>query len=501
MKSIQITVCIPLYNGIEFLHEAIASVQSQTYLHWNAIIGINGHGPTGGDVYTTAKSLVANDVRFRVINYPYARNVADVNNSMIEDTSTDWIAHLDADDIWLPQKLSAQVQSLEGQAAGASIIGTQCVYFGDSDKIPPIKSGWIYPEDLFLCNHIINSSTLLRTSVAKYSNRFYGCEDYDLWIRAALSGVKLYNIPQIHVKHRIYQTSQFNASHKQDVLSLRKYYDASEDFTLVTAFYGMSSKFSVQQYMKWIVPFFTRYTGPMVIYTEKQHEDIFRNLRKDLPTHIRVIPPELWEANTKFPSEFWEMQKKKDPESIHTSELYKIWYEKHVFVKRALQENPFGHTKFMWCDAGVCRTPIVESWISGLAGKGNRILKDKMTILEINPFIPEDHNEFQRYSITDFTVRRNRIGGGVLAGGIDAWQKWSDHIETVMTTMFDHSMFVGKDQNVFNNIVLKYPNDVFLIPTDRKTGNDNYWFYLLYYFGCDFSDFLALLSLPSQRSI
>lgn len=495
MDPIQITVCIPLYNGIEYLHEAIASIQAQTYPYWQAIIGINGHGPSGGDVYTAAQILVSSDPRFRVINYPYVRNVAEANNAMVADTTTEWIAHLDADDIWLPQKLEKQIKALQGPAAAASILGTQCVYFGESNKVPPIKSGWITMDDLMSTNHIINSSTLLKTSVAKYNNRFYGCEDYDLWLRSILNDIQIYNLSETLVKHRIHASSQFNTSKKQDVKGLRSFYLSTrhKDFTLVTAFYNIPSKFSAHKYMEWITPFFIRYSGHMIIYTEEKYAGIFRHWRRGAPTEVRVIPPEQWEANTKFPPGFWESQKEKDPESVHTPELYKIWYEKHVFVKRAIQENPFRHTRFMWCDAGVCRNPDILCWVQKMPGWGSRILKDKMTVLEINPFTKEDHDEFYENGITDFTMRRNRLGGGILAGGIQAWLQWSEQIDTVMKGMLEKGMFVGKDQSVFNNIALKYPNSVNIIPTDRNTGNDNYWFYLLYYFGCDFSDFLSII--------
>ncbi len=499
MKPIQITVCIPLYNGIEFLPEAVASVQQQTYPHWTAIIGVNGHGRFASTVYNKVKEIVAGDPRFAVVNYPEARNVAEVNNRMVKDATTDsateWIAHLDADDVWLPQKLEKQVQALQGGAKEALVLGTECVYFGNSDKKPPIKTGWVTRGDLFQLNHVINSSTLLHKSVAKYNNRFYGCEDYDLWLRLSMTDVAIYNLPEVLVKHRIHDASQFNTSRKQDVESLRKFYlpITYESFTLVTAFYDIPSKFSAQQYFTWIKPFFTEYRGPMIIYTEEKYKHFFTELCNTPRKQVRVVPPEMWEANTKFPPGFWETQKQKDPEAVHTPELYKIWYEKHIFVKRAIQENPFQHTKFMWCDAGVCRTETIRYWITGMANQGARIVKDKMTLLQINPFTEDDHRDFEYDGVVDFTERKNRLGGGVLAGGVEAWQKWSDHIQTVMETMLKRGMFVGKDQSVFNNIALQYPNDVCLIPTDRSTGNDNYWFYLLYYFSCDYDEFIKLV--------
>ena len=49
-----VSILIPLYNGVEFLNEAIISIRNQTYQNWEVIIGINGH-PKSSDVYFQAK--------------------------------------------------------------------------------------------------------------------------------------------------------------------------------------------------------------------------------------------------------------------------------------------------------------------------------------------------------------------------------------------------------------------------------------------------------------
>jgi len=55
-----ITILIPLYNGIEYLPEAIQSILSQTYTSWKLLIGINGHGDTGGDIAIRLRTGTSN---------------------------------------------------------------------------------------------------------------------------------------------------------------------------------------------------------------------------------------------------------------------------------------------------------------------------------------------------------------------------------------------------------------------------------------------------------
>jgi glycosyltransferase involved in cell wall biosynthesis len=493
-ENLQITVNIPLYNGIEFLPETIASVKAQTYTHWTCIIGVNGHGVDGGEVFKQASALVASDGRFRVINYPEARCVADVDNMMVADSPADWIAHLDADDIWEPTKLEAQVAALQGPAAGADVVGTDCVYFGELGGKPSIKTGWISIEDMLGGNQVINSSTLLRKSVASYSARFYGCEDYDLWLSLALKGKKIYNLPQTLVRHRIYSQSNFNASNKQDPDAVVRYYADQEPYTLVTAFYEMQSKFPPTRYLQWIDAFYRNYPGFMVIYTEEKYKSVFETMRSAFKDKTRIIclPRREWGALKDFPAGFWEQQHALDHEKeIHSPELYMIWYQKNDFVQRTIINNPFGHKKFMWCDAGVVRDPFSQKCVKHMI-HGQRILADKMTVLEIEPITAEEKAEYAAHGVADFQMNKNRIGGGILAGGVEAWKRWDLNYKEMISAFVARGLFIGKDQNIFANMVLRWPRNIHVVRISGAAPHMNPWFYFLYYYACSHHEFALI---------
>ena len=57
-----ISILIPIYNGIEFLHEAIGSIQNQTFKEWEIIIGINGY-PANSAVFKIAKKFESKNIR------------------------------------------------------------------------------------------------------------------------------------------------------------------------------------------------------------------------------------------------------------------------------------------------------------------------------------------------------------------------------------------------------------------------------------------------------
>ena len=129
MDNPLITICIPLYNGIEYLEETLTGVRRQVYSRWRVIVGINGHGSDGGEVFKKAIELAKMDDRIQVINMPTVKGISQADNTLIALAETDWIAHLDADDVWAPQKLEFQVQTLKAlQKAGQEVdlISTHC---------------------------------------------------------------------------------------------------------------------------------------------------------------------------------------------------------------------------------------------------------------------------------------------------------------------------------------------------------------------------------------
>ena len=66
---VAVSILTPVYNGIEYLEECVKSVLLQTFQDWELLIGINGHGVTGGEAARIAKEL-SQDPRIRVIVQP-----------------------------------------------------------------------------------------------------------------------------------------------------------------------------------------------------------------------------------------------------------------------------------------------------------------------------------------------------------------------------------------------------------------------------------------------
>jgi teichuronic acid biosynthesis glycosyltransferase TuaG len=201
-----ISVLIPIYNGIEFIDESVSSVLNQTFTDWEILIGINGH-PKNSNVYNIAKCYEKKSDKIRVFDFYEIKGKQETLNKMIKECSFDYIAILDVDDIWYPEKLEMQSKYL----GIYDVIGTQCVYFGSIENtIPYIPVGDISDFDFFTVDPIINSSSVTRKTLCWWDPKFNIVDDYDLWLRLRKQKKTFYNIPCVLVKHRIHNESAFN---------------------------------------------------------------------------------------------------------------------------------------------------------------------------------------------------------------------------------------------------------------------------------------------------
>ena len=168
----------------------------------------------------------------------------------------------------------------------------------------------------------------------------------------------------------------------------------------------------------------------------------------------------------------WINEKLKDHEQYHTPELYILWYEKKEFVKKAIETNFFSSSKFVWCDAGICR---YNEWIARLRNfpRSDRISDSKFNVLRITDF--ENENDFQKI---------NCVGGGILAASKDVWLKYYSKYDDMLKTYLEQNRFVGKDQSIIASMIQKEPEffELINIIDELKDNGHLCWFSLLFYF-------------------
>ena len=197
-----VSVIMPCYNAEAYLDEAITSVAAQTVADWELMI--LDDGSTDGSREIAAR-WAASDPRIRLLENPENLGAARTRNRGLDLASGTWIALLDSDDIWRPEKLQLQLSLAE--RSGAELIYSSYSLFRE-DR--PGRSAYLVPPKVdykgLLKENVIGCSTVLLRRDALGDKRFpldVYHEDYALWLELLRSGVRAAGCTEILADWRI----------------------------------------------------------------------------------------------------------------------------------------------------------------------------------------------------------------------------------------------------------------------------------------------------------
>ena len=197
-KNPLVSVVIPTYNRAWVIKEAVDSVLAQDYKDFELIIVDDGSTDNTSDVLAS----YGEDVR---VLFQENKGVSAARNRGVAEASGQLVAFLDSDDLWLPKKLSMQVEFFN-KTPDALICQTEEVWIRNGIRVNPKKrhkkpSGMIFEPSLALCL-VSPSAVMIRRDVLDREGGFDetlpACEDYDLWLRlSSRYPVYLIEIPLI----------------------------------------------------------------------------------------------------------------------------------------------------------------------------------------------------------------------------------------------------------------------------------------------------------------
>ncbi len=182
-KKPLISVIIPTYNRGWIIKEAIDSVLSQDYRDFELIIVDDGSTDNTLEILNSYQDDIT---VLRQNNH----GVSAARNLGIMAASGRFVAFLDSDDLWLPQKLSSQVDYFNLNP-DAIICQTEEIWIRKGVRVNPKKRhkkpwGMIFEQSLALCL-VSPSAVMIRRSlfdeVGFFDEKLPVCEDYDLWLR------------------------------------------------------------------------------------------------------------------------------------------------------------------------------------------------------------------------------------------------------------------------------------------------------------------------------
>ena len=185
----KVSLVIPVYNGSDFLAEAIDSALAQTYPNVEVLVVNDGSNDDGA----TERIALGYGDRIRYVAKPNG-GVASALNTAVREMSGEYFSWLSHDDLYTPNKLERGMNVLLAQNDPRSIVYSDYFVFGDSlDQAIPVKLKGVPPEHFrywITVENALHGCTLTIPRRAFEECGFFNealrtTQDYDLWFRMA----------------------------------------------------------------------------------------------------------------------------------------------------------------------------------------------------------------------------------------------------------------------------------------------------------------------------
>jgi teichuronic acid biosynthesis glycosyltransferase TuaG len=195
-----VSIVLPAWNAAATLAEAIASVQAQDGPDWELIVVDDGSTDATGRV---AAAAARRDGRIRVVRLGARGGAAAARNQGLLLARARRVAFLDADDLWLPGKLSAQVAHLAATGAGLSFTG---YVYRDTRGERCVRVPKQVDHASLLAGNVIGCLTVM-VDRARVPDplRFPSLtrrQDFALWLRMMKAGVVAAGLDEVLAVHR-----------------------------------------------------------------------------------------------------------------------------------------------------------------------------------------------------------------------------------------------------------------------------------------------------------
>jgi glycosyltransferase involved in cell wall biosynthesis len=240
-ESPRVSVIIPALNAANVIVETLESLRAQTFQDFEAIIVDDGSTDATAEI---ARRFCESDPRFLLFQQSHG-GTAVARNTAIEKSRGEWMAFLDADDVWLPQKLERQM-TLSAEDPRVNFLfsnyyfwdvqrDSSTVYYRDHRPLPDGNAlrQLIFGDVYRTSTVMVRRQTLLDVGLFDPALKF--CQDWDLWLRIARRGICAKGLRQPLVRYRRWPGSctvadRFSSS-KYHVQVLEKFYRETPDPT------------------------------------------------------------------------------------------------------------------------------------------------------------------------------------------------------------------------------------------------------------------------------
>lgn len=200
-----VSIIVPVYNVKKYIAEAMDCVRAQTYENWELLLVEDGSSDGTPEVITDYLARTG-DERIRLLRQPVNQGAARARNRGLAEAEGRYIAYLDADDLWMPQKLEHELSYMEEKQAAFVFTGYE---FADEQgrgtgKVVRVPKELSYKEAL-------KNTTIFTTTVLFDTDRIpkellempvIKSEDTALWWKVLRNGYTAYGLDENLAKYR-----------------------------------------------------------------------------------------------------------------------------------------------------------------------------------------------------------------------------------------------------------------------------------------------------------
>ena len=292
-----VSVVIPTYNRAHLIGQTIESVRNQTFENFEIVVVDDGSTDKTEEVVCHYK-----DERIKYFRQPTNVGPSEAKNIGILCSRGEYLALLDSDDLWLPEKLEQQIVILQ-KNTGSVWIYCDSAYFDDqSGRVTHLSSQRFHPYEGYIPHRLImqtimhTPTVVVKRSIIEQIGPFIGnaFEDWRMWLHIAASWPVLY-IDRPLVLVRIHSNSISKNSDNMEIFKCR-----------VNAIQA-AVEFSPEVYSKWENRALSRvYRQTGIMFTEhnsmKEARSMFFQAIRYYPLNLK---PYFWAILTYLGSSYY----------------------------------------------------------------------------------------------------------------------------------------------------------------------------------------------------
>jgi glycosyltransferase involved in cell wall biosynthesis len=229
-QSPLVSIIVNCYNGEQFLDQAIESIISQNYQNWELIFWDNQSTDKSAEIVKSK-----NDERIKYFYAPNHTILYEARNYAVEKSIGDFLAFLDVDDWWEPNKLKQQIKLFSNPNVG--IVCSNYFIYNNKTQINVIKYNFLLPSgkitnSLLKLNTVGLLTLIIRRSCfddnLKFNPNYHIIGDFDFIIKASINW-EIESIQDPLAHYRIHENNETTKNRNRMILEFEKWISENQN--------------------------------------------------------------------------------------------------------------------------------------------------------------------------------------------------------------------------------------------------------------------------------